>query len=326
MMTRGLALIAGIIVVVLILGFSVFFTVDQTEQALVLNFGDPVRVLRDPGLKLKRPWQNVLLYDRRVLDLDPPAEEVIASDQKRLVVDTYSRFRITDPLQFYQSVGSEAVARTRLTSIISGSLRRVLGNVRLEQVLSSERAGIVRQIRDEVKDQAKSLGIDVLDVRIRRADLPEENSQAVYDRMKSERQREAAQFRAEGAQRAQEIRSNAERERTVTIAEGQKQAQILRGQGDGQSIGIYADAFGRDKQFFAFYRSLEAYRNALSGSDTTFVLAPDSEFFRYFGSSTGGASPGSATPGSANPGGANPGGPAPSGAGPGGGASATPTP
>ncbi len=283
----SLAALGIVLVVAVVIAFMSLFTVSQTRQAIVINFGDPVRVIRDPGLKFKLPWQSVVEYDNRVLDMEPPAEEVIASDQKRLVVDTYARFRIVDPLQFYQSVGNETVARTRMTSTISGSLRRVLGGTKLEQVLSDQRSQIMRQIRDEVRDQVKNFGIDVLDVRVRRADLPDENSQAVFERMKSERQREAAEFRAEGAQRAQEIRSGAERERTVIIAEAQKNAQILRGRGDADSIKIYADAFGRDKEFFSFYRSLQAYRETLANHDTTMVLSPDSEFFRYFGSASG---------------------------------------
>jgi membrane protease subunit HflC len=280
----GLIAAAVVLVVVVLLGLSSFFVVDQTQQALVLQFGEPRRVVQQPGLKLKTPLlENVVYFDRRVLDIEPPSEEVIASDQKRLVVDSFARFRIVDPLQFYRSVGTEQAARSRLGSIISASLRRVLGNVTLASVLSEERDRIMRQITEEVAAQAKAFGIDVIDVRLRRADLPEENSQAIYARMQSERQREAAEFRAQGAEFAQRIRSVAERERTVLIADAQRQAQVLRGQGDGESVRIYADAFGKNPDFFAFYRSMQAYRESLSGSDTTFLLSPDSEFFRYFG-------------------------------------------
>lgn len=279
MSTRLLAALAAVAVVVLLVLFSMFFTVDQTEQALVLQFGRPIRVITTPGLQVKLPYQDVVKYDRRILDFDPPAEEVIASDQKRLVVDTYARFSISNPLQFYQSVGTEAVARARLASIITGALRRVIGNVELQAVVASKRAGIMLQIRDEVNRQAKGLGLDVVDVRLRRADLPEENSQAIFDRMKSERQREAAGLRAEGAQRAQEIRADADKQRIEILADAQKQAQILRGEGDADSIHIYADAYNKDRAFFAFYRSLEAYRKGLSGSGTTLVLTPDNQFF-----------------------------------------------
>jgi membrane protease subunit HflC len=281
MSTRALAVIGGIVVVAIFLAFSTLFTVGQTEQALVLQFGKPVRLIEKPGLNAKLPYQNVVKYDRRLLDFEPPVEEVIAADQKRLVVDAYARFRIADPLQFYQTVGTEDVVRARLGSIISGSLRRVIGNVALQAVVSSKRADIMRQIRDEVNAQAKSFGIDVVDVRIRHSDLPQENSQAIYDRMKSERKREAAQFRAEGARQAQEIRADADRQRVVILADAKRQSQILRGQGDADSIRIYADAFDKDKNFFAFYRSLQAYRDGLAGSNTTLVLSPDSEFFKF---------------------------------------------
>ena len=281
MSSRTLGLLAGFAVVVLIVVYTVFFTVSQTEIGLLLQFGKPVTVIDHPGLHYKLPWQNVVIYDRRILDLEPPPEEVIASDQKRLVVDTYARFKITDPLLFYQSVDTELVADTRLASIISASLRRVIGNVELQAVISVQRAPIMRQIRDEVNAQAKGFGIDVVDVRLRRADLPEENGQAVYERMKAERQREAAQYRAQGAQQGQQIRADADRQRIEIIADAQRQAQILRGQGDADSIKIYADAYGADPSFFAFYRSLQAYQTSLSGQGTTLVLSPDSEFFRY---------------------------------------------
>jgi membrane protease subunit HflC len=280
-------------VVVALLAFSSLFIVTQTDQAIVLQFGEAKRVIRDPGLKAKIPFvQNVVYFDNRVLDFEPPAEEVIAADQKRLVVDSFARFRITDPLRFYQSVGNETAARSRLGSTISGALRRVLGNVTIASVLSDEREKIMHQIRDDVNGQAKSFGIDVIDVRLRRADLPEENSQAVFARMQSEREREAREFRAQGAEFAQRIRSVAEKERTVLLAEAQRQAQVLRGEGDGSSVKIYADAYSKDADFFAFYRSLQAYRESLAGHDTTLLLSPDSEFFRYFGAPGGAAKEG----------------------------------
>ncbi|GGF48526.1 protein HflC [Aliidongia dinghuensis] len=283
-MNRAL-FVGGIVAaaVLLLLAFNALFIVDQTSQALVIQFGRPVREIRQPGLYAKVPLlQNVVFYDRRLLDYEPPAEEVIAADQKRLVVDSYARYRIINPLQFYQSVGSESVMQLRLGATISGTLRRVLGNVLLNALLSPERSQIMANIRDQVADQARSFGIEVVDVRIRRADLPQENSQAIYARMQSERQREANEYRAQGAEQAQGIRARAERDRTVILAEADKQSQILRGQGDAESIKIYADAFGKDPEFFTFYRSLEAYRTAI-GPDTTMVLSPTSEFFQYFG-------------------------------------------
>jgi modulator of FtsH protease HflC len=267
---------------------NALFIVDQTEQALVLQFGQPRRVIRDPGLWAKRPFlEDVRRYDNRLLDFEPPPEEVIVSDQKRLVVDTYTRYRITDPLLFFQTVNSEVAVRARLSAMVNGSLRRVLGNVTLSALLSHERSAIMKQIRDEVSDQGKAFGIDVVDVRIRRADLPEENSQAIYARMVSERQQQAAQYRGEGAEAAQTVHANADRERTVILAEAQRDAQRVRGDGDAESIRIYADAFGQDKEFFAFYRSMQAYRDALNGRTTSFVLSPDTGFFRFFEHSGG---------------------------------------
>jgi membrane protease subunit HflC len=282
----NLRLVVPVVAIVLLalLAYNTFFTVEQTEQAIVLQFGEPKRVVEKPGLETKLPWQSVVTYDKRVLDYDLPAARVTAADQKPMIVDAYARFRITNPLLFYQAVGTELVARTRLTPIMSGNVRNIISTVDLADVVSGKREVTMRRIRDAVNAQAKTLGIDITDVRIRRADLPEENSKAIYARMRSDREREAAQFRAEGDRLAKEITADADRQRIEIIAEAQKQSQILRGHGDSDSIRIYADAFGKDKDFFAFYRSLQAYREALSGQDTTFVLSPDSEFFRYFGS------------------------------------------
>jgi modulator of FtsH protease HflC len=293
-MNRRLLAIVGVVLIAAgILVSSSTFIVDQTEQALVLQLGEVRRVAREPGLWFKRPFvENVVYYDNRVLDFEPPHEEVIVSDQKRLVTDTYTRYRITNPLLFYQTVGTEAGVRARLSALVTGSLRRVLGSVTLNDILSTRRAAIMVQIRDEVAAQARAFGIDVVDVRLRRADLPEENSQAIYARMQSEREQQARQYRGEGAQAAQEVRANAERERTVILAEAQRDAQRVRGDGDAQAVKIYADSFGQDKEFFAFYRTLQAYREALTGRDTAFVLTPEGNFFRFFGGSppTGSAS------------------------------------
>ena len=296
---RMLLVVAVVLVVIGIFAMSSLFIVDQTQEALVLQFGQPRRVISEPGLKVKRPFiEDVIYYEKRLLDFEPPPEEVIVSDQKRLVVDTYTRYRITDPLLFYQTVSTEAAVRARLNAMVSGSLRRVLGNVTLSALLSNQRAAIMHQIRDEVAEQGKSFGINVVDVRIRRADLPEENSQAIYARMVSERQQQAAQYRGEGAEAAQSVRANADRERTVILAEAQRDAQRVRGEGDAESIKTYADAFGQDKDFFAFYRSMQAYRDALNGHTTSFVLTPDTGFFRFFENLDGAAktgAPGAAT-------------------------------
>jgi modulator of FtsH protease HflC len=294
---RLLALLGVVLVVAGILLTSSFFIVDQTEQALVLQLGEVRRVIREPGLEMKRPFiENVISYDKRVLDFEPPHEEIIVSDQKRLVVDSYTRYRINNPLLFYQTVGTEAGVRARMSAIVSGSLRRVLGNVTLTDILSTKRGAIMFQIRDDVAEQAKPFGIEVVDVRLRRADLPEENSQAIYARMQSEREQQARQYRGEGAEAAQTVRANAERERTVILAEAQRDAQRVRGDGDAQAVKIYGDAFGQDKQFFSFYRSLQAYRDSLTGKDTSFVLSPEGNFFRFFN-----GWPGSATASGANP-------------------------
>jgi modulator of FtsH protease HflC len=288
MNTRVVVPVLALAIVAIIVGMNSVFTVHQTEKALVLQFGDPVREVSKPGLQFKKPFlQNVVYYDNRILDLEPPQEEVIAADQKRLVVDSYARYRIADPLQFYQLVQTEAVANLRLASIINSTLRRVIGNVQLSSVVAEKRAAVMQQVRDEVNVQAKPWGIEVVDVRIKRADLPAENSDAIFQRMKTERQREAAQFRGEGKREAQKIHANADRQVVEIRALAQQKAEILRGDGDAESVRIYADAFNRDKDFFALYWSLDAYRKSLANGDTTLVLAPDSEFFRFFGSSSG---------------------------------------
>lgn len=291
-MSLRLAFAAAILVALAFIGLSVPFIVYQTEQAIVLQFGDPIRVQDRPGLDLKLPYQSVITYDKRVLDFDLPAARVTAADQKPMIVDAYARFRIADPLLFYKTVGTETAARARMTPIMAGSVRNIISTVDLADVVSGKREVTMQRIREQVNDQTKGFGIAITDVRLRRADLPEENSKAIYARMKSDREREAAQFRADGDRLAAEIKADADRQRIEILAEAQKQAQILRGQGDAESIKVYADAFGKDKDFFAFYRSLEAYRNALTGNDTTFLLSPDSDFFRYFGAAPHGAAGG----------------------------------
>lgn len=282
MNARLLAFAGAVLVVIAIAAMSSLFVVDQTEQALLLQFGKPVRVIDTPGLQVKIPFvQNVVYFDKRLLDVEPPPEEVIATDQKRAIVDTYTRYMITQPLLFYQTVGNEDAVRARLAVMVSSSMRQVIGRVPLSALLSTQRAEIMHQIRDEVRSAAKSFGIEVVDTRLRRVDLPTQNSEAIYARMNSERQQQAALFRAEGAQAAQTVRADADRDVTVILADAQRQAQELRGQGDAAATEIYAKAYSQDERFFAFYRSLQAYRDAL-GKDTSFVLSPTSSFFRFF--------------------------------------------
>ena len=263
--------------------YSSAFTVNQTQQALVLQFGDPKRTIQEPGLAFKLPFiQDVTYYEKRVLSLIPQdAQEVILSDQKRLMVDAYARYKITDPLLFYQTVRNENGARGRLEAIIDSSVRRALGNETLGSILTGQRNDITRSIGDEVNQSVVSLGIEIIDVRLRRADYPEATSQNIFNRMKSERTREAKEFRATGEEEAQKIRSAAEKTRTVIISEAQQIAQETRGGGDSEAIRIYANSFGQDAEFFAFYRSMEAYRKSFGESDTSMVLSPNSSFFRY---------------------------------------------
>jgi modulator of FtsH protease HflC len=290
----GIVAIVVALIVAVVLGFGSMFTVHQSQQALVVWLGSPQRIESTPGLKFKAPFfESVIYIDKRLLSYDSSKQEVIASDQKRLVVDTFARYRIVDPLRFYQTVGTETVARDRLNSIIESSTRRVLGNVPLSTVVSGDRGELMRQIKELVNAEArgvgegKGFGIDIVDVRIRRADLPQENNDAIYKRMQTERDREAKELRAQGAEEAQRIRASADRERTVLLAEARKQSDILRGEGEAEKNRIFADAYNRDPDFFFFYRSMQAYREALHGSDTTMVLTPDSEFFRYFGDLSG---------------------------------------
>ena len=279
----------GIVAVFLFTLMSALFTVNQTKQALVLQFGEPKRIIQDPGLAIKLPFiQDVEYYEKRVLSLIPQdAEEVILADQKRILVDAYARYRISNPLLFYQTVRNEFGARARLESIIDSSVRRVLGSETLASILTGMRNEINNNIRDEVEESVTSLGIEIIDVRLRRADYPESTSQNIFNRMKSEREREAKEFRATGEEEAQKIRADAEKTRTVIVAEAAREAQENRGRGDSEAIEIYADSFGQDAQFFSFYRSMEAYRSAIGDSETSMVLSPDSEFFKFFKNKAG---------------------------------------
>jgi len=273
--------------VIVVAGFAIYlslFTVKEINQAIVLQFGDPKRVLAEPGLKVKIPFiQNVVFIDRRILSLDPAPEEVIASDQKRLIVDAYARFKIVDPLKFYISVGDERVARSRLATIINSRLRSVLGKQSLATLLSEDRAKQMAIIQEGVNAEAGKFGIEIIDVRIKRADLPQANSEAIYKRMQTEREREAKEFRAKGAEMAVTITSTADKEVTVLLANAKKQSEIMKGEGDGQRNKIFAQAFGKDPDFFAFYRAMQAYEKALIGGDTSLILSPDSDFFKFFG-------------------------------------------
>jgi modulator of FtsH protease HflC len=273
---------------------NALFIVSQTEQALVLQFGKPVRVVQSPGLNMKWPFvQNVEYYDKRLLDFDAESKEVIAADQKRLIVDAFLRYRIVDPLRFKQTVADEYTMKSRLNSILESNLRQVLGNIPLSAVISEKRVDIMNTIKDLVNDQAKGavvkdvegnrggFGIEVVDVRIKRADLPAANSEGIYKRMQTERLREANQFRAQGAEDAQKIQSTADKERTILLAEARKKAEILRGEGDAEATRIYAEAFGQESDFFQFYRSLQAYKRTLNQKDTTMIMSPDSDFLKY---------------------------------------------
>ena len=272
--------VAAILALIIVTGS--FFTVSETEQAIVLQFGAVKRIDRTAGLKLKVPFvQDVVIYEKRLLDIESPPQEVILSDQRRLVVDAYAVYQIVDPLKFYQAVRTDEGARLRLTSSMNATLRDVLGGTTVTTMLSKDREGVMQAIRAKVNDAATPLGIVVTDVRISRANFPESISQSIYGQMNSERQREAAQFRAEGFEQAQQIKAKADRERTVILADAKRQSDILHGEGDAQATAIYADAFGRDPEFYAFSRSLDAYKKALGGDDTQYVLSPNSDFLRY---------------------------------------------
>jgi len=274
---------------VIIIGFtlySTFFIVKETHQAIVLQFGSPKKIYKDAGLHYKIPFiQNVQLIDRRVLEIDAPPEEIIASDQKRVIIDAYAKYKITDPLKFAISVGNERVANSRLGTIINARIRGVVGKDPLESLLSSNRNKIMTQITQQVADEADDFGMKVIDVRIKRADLPVANSEAIFKRMQTERSREAKEFRAEGAELAQEIKAKADKDVAIILAEARKKSQILRGEGDGQRNKIFADAFGRDPEFFSFYRAMQSYEKSLQSGQTSLVLSPDSDFFKFFGES-----------------------------------------
>src|SRR5262245_11906214 len=280
--------VSGVVALILlgliaVVAYSSLFVVRQTEQALVVRLGEPVRVVTEPGLNFKAPLiDSVIAIDKRILDLENPAQEVIASDQKRLVVDAFARYRIQEPLRFYQTVNTIQGANSQLSILLNAAIRRVLGEATLTHVVRDDRAALMARVRDQLDREARVYGISVVDVRIRRADLPDQNSQAVYQRMQTERQREAAEFRAQGSQRSQEIRSKADRDVTVLVADATSKSDQIRGEGDGERNRIFAEAFGKDPDFFSFYRSMQAYEAGMRHNDTRMVLNPESEFFRYF--------------------------------------------
>ena len=303
-MKLGIAggVLAVLAVIAAIVGYSSLFTVYQTRLALVVRLGQPVKIVTEPGLNFKLPLIDSVIYvDKRILDLENAAAEVIASDQKRLVVDAFARYRINNALLFYQSVGTVDAANSRLSTLLNAALRRVLGEATLTHVVRDDRSALMARVREQVDREAAAFGITVVDVRIRRADLPAENSQAVFERMKSERKREATEFRAQGSQRAQEIRARADRDITVIIADAQSKGDTMRGEGEAERNRIFAEAFGKDPDFFAFYRSMQAYETGLKANDTRMLLKPDSEFFRYFVDPSGKSREGAAAPESAPP-------------------------
>ena len=281
---KGGKILLPIIVVIAAAAFFSLFVVKEVNQAIVLQFGDPKKIILNPGLNFKIPFiQNVVFLDKRILNLDTPPEEVIASDQKRLIVDAFARFQIVDPLKFYISVGNERVARSRLATIINSRIRNVLGKQELQTLLSEDRSKQMSLIQEGVNNEAENFGIKIVDVRIKRADLPQANSNAIFRRMQTEREREAKEFRAKGAEMAVTITSTADKEVTVIRAEAEKKSEIMKGEGDGQRNKIFADAFGQDPEFFAFYRSMQAYERSLIGGETSLILSPDNDFFKFFG-------------------------------------------
>jgi membrane protease subunit HflC len=282
-MNKALAILGVVVITIGIVASSSLFIVEQTQQAIVLRLGKPQKDIQDPGLNVKIPFiEEVVFYEKRVLDLDPPSERVILADQKRLDVDSYARFQITDPLLFYQTTRMISSVPGKLSPIINSSVRRVLGNETLLNILSIKRAEIMVDIQKAVNDSVKRFGMEIVEVRVRRADYPDETRSNIENRMKSEREREAKEFRAEGFEQAEGIRADADKQKVVILAKAKKEAETLRGSGDSLAIQIYADAFGQDPEFFAFYRSMQAYRTSIASSETTMVLSPNSDFFRFF--------------------------------------------
>jgi len=284
-MSKSLSGVVVFLLVGLVALTQSLFIVPETEQVIVLRFGDPVRLYAEPGLRAKIPvLEQLKKFDKRVLNADPRPEEILLADQKRLVVDTFARYKIVDMLKFHQTLSTEAQALTRLNNLINSSVRSTLGNATLSDILTDKRVNVMSAIKEQVNSSVQRFGLTIVDVRIGRADFPQQISKSIYDRMSSERDREAKEFRAQGKEMAQLITSKADKERSILLAEAERKAQVMRGEGDEEAIRVYADAYQKDPEFYAFYRSLEAYRDSLAGDDTTLVLSPKGEFFRFFDS------------------------------------------
>ena len=287
-MKKRFVILLSFIAVLTVLAYNSLFFVEQRVQSLILQFGEPIRVIKEPGLNFKIPLaQNVVKFDKRILLFDNSAEEIIAADKKRLIVDAFVRYKIIDPLKFYQTVRFEAALNNRLGSVVNNSLRAVLGKVPLEAVISERRELLMQEVSEMVSVRAKQFGISIEEVRIKKADLPSENSEAIYRRMQTERQQEAAQIRAVGNEKARFITAESEKQKTVLLAEAQRDSDILRGEGDAEKNKILGKAFNQDPDFFAFYRAMQAYSKALTEGDTTMVLSPKSDFFEFFGNAEG---------------------------------------
>ena len=287
-MKKRFVILLSFIVVLTVLAYNSLFFVEQRVQSLILQFGEPIRVIKEPGLNFKIPLaQNIVKFDKRILLFDNSAEEIIAADKKRLIVDAFVRYKIIDPLKFYQTVRFEAALNNRLGSVVNNSLRAVLGKVPLEAVISDRRELLMQEVSELVSARATQFGISIEEVRIKKADLPSENSEAIYRRMQTERQQEAAQIRAVGNEKARFITAESEKQKTVLLAEAQRDSDILRGQGDAEKNKILGKAFNQDPDFFAFYRAMQAYSKALTEGDTTMVLSPKSDFFEFFGNAEG---------------------------------------
>lgn len=282
----ALGVVAGIL---LLLASSAFFVVQQTQHAIVLRFGQVIRApISTPGLFFKIPFLDTVNYlDRRALDLDLPVQTVLSTDRQNLDVDAFARYRIIDPLRFFQTVANVNTANTRLSSFVNGSMRNILAGATLSAIIRTDRAALMNRIQEEVNRQAATLGVEIVDLRLTRVDLPPSNQDAVFNRMRTERQQEAADLRATGAEQATGIRARADREVVGVLAEANRRAEEIRGAGDAERNRVFAEAFGRDPAFFSFYRTMQAYEQSLRQGDTRMVISPNSDFFRYFGDATG---------------------------------------
>ncbi len=272
--------------VFLVLLISTIFTVDQRQQALVLQFGEPIRLIKTPGLKFKLPFlQNVILFDKRILDLGIQEQEVIASDQKRLIINAYAKYKIIDPLKFYTTVRNQYGLNGKLSAILDSSMRQVIGEVTLSELLTIDRANVMARIKEIVSKESVIFGVEIVDVRIMRGDLPKENSEAIFARMQTEREKEAREIRANGAEEAEKIKAEADKQRIIILADAKKKSDIAKGDGEAKAAIIFANSYGKDPEFADFYRSMRAYKEALQSDKTRMIISPDGEFFKYFGNS-----------------------------------------